>query len=134
MTYSTFLRVATHPKQSVTTTRSLFSSSCLQRGDWDPVCFDQTRWTISHAATLFTLFLCRPTIPSIPYASFVLSNLSCASITRWLHPARVPFLNFCSFCSLFPPFTTSKDWMLRYLCHAKTILSQEIEKALCVHG
>ena len=28
------------------------------------------------------------------YASFVLSNLPRASITPWLHAARLPFLNF----------------------------------------
>ena len=29
-----------------------------------------------------------------PHASFVLSNLSRASITRWSHTARLPFLKF----------------------------------------
>ena len=48
------------------------------------------------SVTPFTLFLYSPTISSIPYASFVPSNLPRASITRWLHTERLPFLKFCS--------------------------------------
>ena len=32
------------------------------------------------------------------YASFVLSNLPRASITPWLHAARLPFLNYMREC------------------------------------
>ena len=55
------------------------------------------------------------------YASFVLSNLRRASITPWLHAARLPFLNYVNTNLAIDHFVSKITWIIERQSYETTL-------------